>query len=64
MRTSGCAEGTTVIEGIGRPRHEASFITDVVDSMVVSPMASIAGCCSELLERCVGGSTRIMSSAP
>lgn len=57
---SGCADGTTVIEGIGRPRHEASFITDVVDSMIRVPdAASIAGMfhANELLERRVGGST-------
>ncbi len=48
------------IEGIGRPRVEASFIPTIVDAMVAVPdAASIAAMrwCSSVTGRLVGGST-------
>lgn len=52
--------GGSLIEGIGRPRVEPSFIPELVDSVVRVPdAASIAAMrfCSELLGQLVGGST-------
>lgn len=54
------AEGSSRIEGIGRPRMEPSFVGSVVDAMVQVPdAASIAGArfLSERLGRRVGAST-------
>lgn len=51
---------TSMIEGIGRPRVEPSFIPDVVDCMVTVPdAASLAAqrVISEVLGRSCGGST-------
>ena len=50
----------SVIEGIGRPRVERSFIPDCIDAMVKVPDAlSLAAmrCVSDMLGRRVGGST-------
>jgi cysteine synthase len=50
----------SLIEGIGRPRVEPSFIPSVVDSMLAVPdAASIAAMrwCSKVTGRAVGGST-------
>ncbi|MDN5762931.1 MAG: PLP-dependent cysteine synthase family protein, partial [Microlunatus sp.] len=61
--TSGDLEVTacgSMIEGIGRPRVEPSFIPAVVDRMIAVPdPASVAAMrwCSALLDRRVGGST-------
>lgn len=52
--------GGSVIEGIGRPRVEPSFIPELVDAVVRVPdAASIAAMrfCSDLLGQLVGGST-------
>lgn len=61
---SGCPvedpSATTVIEGIGRPRFEDSFVTTVVDAMVRVPDgASLAGMgmLNRLLARRCGGSS-------
>jgi len=54
------ADGASCIEGIGRPRVEASFQPTVVDRMIQVPdAASLAAmrAASELLGRRVGGST-------
>lgn len=51
---------TTVIEGIGRPRFEDSFVTTVIDAMVRVPDgASLAGMTmlNQLLARRCGGSS-------
>lgn len=50
----------SIIEGIGRPRVEASFIADCIDAMVKVPDALSLGamrCVGALLARRVGGST-------
>lgn len=54
---AGCA---SIIEGIGRPRVEPSFIPDVVDRMIAVPDARSIGAMravSQRLGRRVGGST-------
>jgi cysteine synthase A len=53
-------DGASLIEGIGRPRVEPSFVGQVIDRMVRVPdAASLAAMryCSEVLGRPVGGST-------
>ena len=53
-------ENPSLIEGIGRPRVEPSFVPDVIDHMVKVPdAASLAAMCvlSQRLGRKVGGST-------
>ena len=57
---TGYAGDRSLIEGIGRPRVEASFVPGVIDHMeVVDDTASIAAACvlSRHLGRRVGGST-------
>lgn len=51
MTTSG--QASPVVEGIGRPRVEGSFMPDVIDRMMAVPdAASVAGC--RWLERVLG----------